>query len=1015
MTLARLPGCLRNRDVSHGIPSGRSRYLRWTWLAVFLALVGIAERAPAQSLSSERAAAPERPPVDATRTPDSQPSRQSSDVTALPPASQALISATLGKDQPAYHAVSQPDGFRMENSNHGVSALFTRAGVDFQQGAGRWGMVLRGYGYGDTLRPAAPSAPHAEANRLEYRRNALTEWYLNGPLGLEQGFTIDQAPGKSDGEPLTLAFTLTGDLTPSIDPGARGLTLNKGRAATLRYGGLIAADATGRELRSWLEISEKTLRIRVDDSAARYPVSIDPMVQAVKLTNNVSLCEIIGGACQGGEAGDKFGQSVSISSDGNTLVVGAPHARTNADGGAAYVFRKPNLGWGGCITVGCSDYVAKLTPSSGSPGFGEAVAISGDGNTIAVLLATQSDFGAGLVYVFVKPSTGWASTTQTALLSLHGPVEGPCRDGLNPAYCSAVFPSSVAINGDGSTVLLGYTGGVVGTEARGAVYVFVRPATGWANSFIQTAKLIASDGNDRALLGFKVSISSDDSTIAAAAPQQNGLAGAVYVFTKFGTGWTNATQTAKLTNAIGFLGNSVDISGNGDTVVAGAAGKGDVFVEPIFELCIPGGGCIGFPAWVNTTPTAELSGSDGPIGILRISGDGATVAAAGLDSLFGGVGPGAVYLYARPATGWASATESAKATALDSVAGDRFGNSISLANAGTIMAVGAPGATIGSNVDQGAAYVFTGSPTAPKASVAPSSLTFGSQPVGTTSGTQQVTVTNTGTAPLTVTSVSVTGPFTTTQNCVAASPVGPGNSCSEDVAFAPSSPGAVTGTLIFTDNSGGIAGATQQVPLSGTGVKADTSTAIGSVSPNPALAGQTVTVTFSVAPQGANTLTPSGTVTVLASTGESCTGNAPSGSCTLAFATAGTRTITATYNGDVNFNPSTSPAVSEQIVDFALSVFPSSQAINGKRANYGVTVTAQNGFAGTVALSCSGGPAGTTCTVTPASVTLSGGTAAALIRLSLPQGPSANGTYTVTVTGTSGGTTRQATATLIVN
>ena len=48
---------------------------------------------------------------------------------------------------------------------------------------------LRATGYGRSLEPVAAAAPAAHANRVSYRRGSLTEWYTNGPLGLEQGVT----------------------------------------------------------------------------------------------------------------------------------------------------------------------------------------------------------------------------------------------------------------------------------------------------------------------------------------------------------------------------------------------------------------------------------------------------------------------------------------------------------------------------------------------------------------------------------------------------------------------------------------------------------------------------------------------------------------------------------------------------------------------------------------------------------------------------------------------------------
>ena len=107
-------------------------------------------------------------------------------------------------------------------------------------------------------------------------------------------------------------------------------------------------------------------------------------------------------------------------------------------------------------------------------------------------------------------------------------------------------------------------------------------------------------------------------------------------------------------------------------------------------------------------------------------------------------------------------------------------------------------------------------PAAPAISVAPASLTFALQTAGTASATQTVTVTNTGNALLTVSHVTETGDFYSTDNCVG-SPITPGASCAVQISFLPSATGTRTGVLTVYGN---VAGGQATVSLSGTGAAA---------------------------------------------------------------------------------------------------------------------------------------------------------------------------------------------------
>ena len=265
----------------------------------------------------------------------------------LPLPAQASIAGMLGRDADSYHVVPTHAGYRAENIAHTLSADFAAEGVQVNAGAAQWRVTLRGWGYGDRHSVAAPAQPQAAANRVEYRRGALTEWYVNGPLGLEQGFTIATAPGERNGAPLKLAIALSGGLQATVDTGENALTLTSPEGApVLRYGGLFAYDARGRELKAWLEVQGAQAHIRVDDANAEYPLVIDPFITQAKLTASDKAAD------------DNFGYSVAIS--GDTVVVGADSAGPGgtADAGAAYVFVKPggyHLNNQGEAACGCQE------------------------------------------------------------------------------------------------------------------------------------------------------------------------------------------------------------------------------------------------------------------------------------------------------------------------------------------------------------------------------------------------------------------------------------------------------------------------------------------------------------------------------------------------------------------------------------------------------------------------------------------------------------------------------------
>ena len=115
---------------------------------------------------------------------------------------------------------------------------------------------------------------------------------------------------------------------------------------------------------------------------------------------------------------------------------------------------------------------------------------------------------------------------------------------------------------------------------------------------------------------------------------------------------------------------------------------------------------------------------------------------------------------------------------------------------------------------------LTGTGTAPAVSISPTSLTFASQVVGATSAAQTITLTNTGNATLSITSIASTGAnatdFTQIDTCGAS--VAAGGNCTIAIMFTPSTTGTRVASLGITDNA---TGSPQPVSLSGTGTQAE--------------------------------------------------------------------------------------------------------------------------------------------------------------------------------------------------
>jgi hypothetical protein len=226
----------------------------------------------------------------------------------------------------------------------------------------------------------------------------------------------------------------------------------------------------------------------------------------------------------------------------------------------------------------------------------------------------------------------------------------------------------------------------------------VKPAGGWVNA-METAKLIGSAPD---CFGCTAAISGNTVVVGAPLAYVHNIFGwgAAYVFEKPAGGWeTTSNYTAKLTSSTG--GDQTDFSLslaiNRDTLLVGSRtypGKAYVFTKPA-------------SGWKNMTETAtlrnDIKGDDFGLSGVGISGDTAVVGA--IQQSYHEHGPGAAYVYVKPASGWKSTSKyAAKLTASDGKTDDWFGAAIGVQ--GNTVVTGAPYATVGSNSQQGASYLF---------------------------------------------------------------------------------------------------------------------------------------------------------------------------------------------------------------------------------------------------------------------------------------------------------------------
>ena len=287
------------------------------------------------------------------------------------------------------------------------------------------------------------------------------------------------------------------------------------------------------------------------------------------------------------EDGDHFGYAVSIAND--TVVVGAPHKKSNAvgvdvdgnplaadSGGAVYVFTRSDGAWS-------QQAYLKASNSEGGDNFGFSVSVDNDTVVVGAYREDSSSTGidgdqsensvmdSGAAYVFIRSGDSWSQqaylkASNTNMHNFFG-YSIAITDDTVVVGAPLEESNAIGINGDQSNHE---------AYASGAVYVFTRSDSIWS----QQAYLKASNTEYGDYFGASVSADRDTVVVGAHHEINNPTAvnsGATYVFTRSNNMWNQRAYLKP--SADGFvLGWSVSVSGN--SIVAGAVGDaGNSFIS----------------------------------------------------------------------------------------------------------------------------------------------------------------------------------------------------------------------------------------------------------------------------------------------------------------------------------------------------------------------------------------------------------------------------------------------------
>jgi hypothetical protein len=364
----------------------------------------------------------------------------------------------------------------------------------------------------------------------------------------------------------------------------------------------------------------------------------------------------IGNDIDGEAAGDRSGYSVSLSSDGSIVAIGAPQTNNNSDSGYVRIYENQSGTW---VQIGTD-----INGYAVGDRLGESVSLSSDGSMVAIGAPQTNESDSGYVRIYENISGTWVQIGQD--------IEGEAADdGLG---------YSVSLSSNGSTVAIGARFNDGNGSDSGHVRVYENQSDSWVQIGVDIDGKAAEDNS-----GFSLSLSSDGSVVAIGAPFNSGngtYSGYVQVYENQSGTWVQIGQDIDSEAAIDRSGWSVSLSSDGSVIAIGAPYNDENGTDAGHVRVYKNQS----DTWVQLGQDIDGSAAGDLYGnSVSLSSDGSIVAIGGPLNDINGSGSGHVRIYQNISDVWTQIGTDINGEA----AGDLSGWSVSLSSDGSVVAIGA--------------------------------------------------------------------------------------------------------------------------------------------------------------------------------------------------------------------------------------------------------------------------------------------------------------------------------------